>query len=162
MKLILKTIVITFFLFCAFSLNAFSGYYEYVGKWVRVNGPASWPFLGVALDEPTCQQLREALLTGDIDLFENRLKDYDIFRIKNHSGAMVLDVKLFENKAKVMVYNGWYKRESGWVPLEWLDGNEVRPDFKSFVKRIPGKHYPVNEPFQWYRLNNPYKLNIDQ
>jgi hypothetical protein len=156
MKLTVKTIFIAFFLVCIFSLNAFSGYYELVGKWVRINGPDSWPLLGVALDEPTCQQLREALLTGDNFLFENKLKDYDIFRIKNHSGAMVIDVKIFDDKAKVMVFNGWYEQESGWIPLEWLDGNEVRPALKSFVKKAQGVHYPVNEPFQWYKTKQLY------
>lgn len=117
-------------------LGAFGGfcqYYDLDGKWVQINGPENWKVIGVALDELTCDKLIAAAETKDQSSFTNLLKNYDIFRIPNGSKALVLDVKLFEGKAKVMVFKTIYERESGWIPISWLDGNQYRPRIKSIA-----------------------------
>ncbi len=133
---ILTGVCIALIVLCS---NGFCEYYQLVGKWVTVNGPSDWKLLGVALDEATCERLIAAHQYNDTLAFEALLKDYDIFRIKNHSSALVLEVKLFEQKAKVMVFDGWYKRESGWIPITWLEGNEERPRIKDVEPRLVSK-----------------------
>ena len=138
-----------------FSMAGFSQYYQLDGKWVQLHGPANFELLGVAKDEATCDRLIAAANYGDADLFAQVLKDYDFFRVRNRTSAMVLEVKLFENKAKIMVFDGWYKRESGWVPLQWLYGNSGHPLLQDVVKNNE-LHYPVNGPFEYYKQNPLY------
>ncbi|MBN3040922.1 MAG: hypothetical protein JW867_07325 [Candidatus Omnitrophica bacterium] len=133
--------LLVFFICLGFCQKGFSEeYYFLVGKWVEINGPENWETLGVGLDERTCDRINSALYFDDKYLFERLCQDYNIFRIKNHSSAMVLDVKLFERKAKVMVFNGLYRRESGWIPIEWLDNNLERPKLTDKRERIITKY----------------------
>lgn len=128
---ILLMVFIFLFLVC---LKGFGQYADLVGKWVKINGPFGWRILGVALDEDTCDELilmsRHA---GRIN-FDKTLNSFNVLRIKNHTHAVVIEVKLFEGKAKVLLLSGMYKGMSGWVPLEWLDGNQERP---ALAKIIP-------------------------
>lgn len=112
----------------------FCQYYDLDGKWVQINGPQDWEVLGVALDEPTCDKLIAVAETRDQCYFTRFLKRYDIFRIPNGSSALVLDIKLFEGRAKVTVFRTLYDRESGWIPLSWLDGNQYRPRIKDITE----------------------------
>jgi len=112
------------------ALNGFCQYYELDGKWVKINGPVDWEVLGIALDQSTCDVMIAVVKYRDQDYFSNFLKNYDVFRIPNGSSALVLDVEFYEGRAKVMVFRTLYERESGWIPLSWLDGNQHRPQIK--------------------------------
>jgi len=155
MKYILKIMLFAGVSALFFSMAGFCQYYELDGKWVQLHGPANFELLGVAKDEATCDRLIAAADYGDEMLFKQVLKDYDFFRVRNRQSALVLEVKLFENKAKVMIFDGWYARASGWVPLDWLSSNSRRPLLQDFVKKNE-LHYPVNGPYQWYRQNTLY------
>lgn len=155
MKYVLRIMILTAMSVWIVSIAGFSQYYDLDGKWVELHGPANFGLLGVAKDEAACERLIAAENYGDGILFAQVLKDYDFFRVRNRASALVLEVKLFENKAKVMVFDGWYKRESGWVPLQWLSGNSRRPLMKDFVKNSV-LHYPLNPPFQFYKQNLLY------
>lgn len=130
------------------AFNGFCQYYDLDGKWVQINGPQKWKIIGVALDELTCDKLIAASEAKDQGYFTQLLKNYDVFRIPNGSSALVLDVKLFEGKAQVMVFKTIYERESGWIPISWLDGNQDRPGIKNIVgnrltsKRIRNSYLP--------------------
>tara|TARA_B100000315_G_C14462807_1_gene534530 strand:- start:16 stop:453 length:438 start_codon:yes stop_codon:yes gene_type:complete len=129
---LLRVFSIVLFL-CCFALgNGFCEYYNLVGKWVELHGPSDFQTLGIALDKATCDRVIAGVKYDDQAFFTRLIKDYDIFRVQNYASAMVLDVKLFEGKAKVMVFNTAYKRESGWVPIEWLDSNQTRPTFSGY------------------------------
>lgn len=112
------------------AFSAFCQYYDLDGKQVQINGPADWDVLGIALDKPTCDKMIAVVRYRDQDYFSNFLESYDVFRIPNGSSALVLDIELFEGRAKVMVFRTLYERESGWIPLSWLDGNQYRMKMK--------------------------------
>ena len=112
------------------ALNGFCQYYELDGKWVKINGPVDWEVIGIALDQSTCDVMIAVVKYRDQDYFSNFLKNYDVFRIPNGSSALVLDVEFNEGRAKVMVFRTLYERESGWIPLSWLDGNHNRRRIK--------------------------------
>jgi hypothetical protein len=112
---------------------AYSGYVELNGKYVELHGPFCWDKLGVAQDEAACDAMMRILASGDKHAFFGVLNSYRIYRVEKNTKAVVLEVKLFEGKAKVLILTGLHKKFTGWVPLAWLDGNEKRP-------RIPEYH----------------------
>lgn len=115
-----------FILFFSFCPNGFSQYADLVGKGIKINGPENRSIIGVALNKKTCDELIGALHREDTEHFDKVLESFKVVRIKNHTNAVVLDTKIFENKAKVTILSGMYKSVSGWIPIEWLDGNEKR------------------------------------
>jgi len=128
--------IVVLVLVCSFigQVAGFSEYYEYAGKWVKLNGPSSWEVIGVGLDEVACDKIKAASLYGDSDYFILISNQYDIFRVVNGEHAMVQTIDFDNKRAKVMVFKSLYERESGWVPLEWIKGNEYRPSIKDVAK----------------------------
>jgi len=124
-----KVFLLTVILFFSFSLGGFPQYARLVGKWAKVNGPRNFSKLGVAVDKNTCDKLILVLDKGDREFFYRMLGSFNIFRIENHTSVLVLDVKILEDKAKVMVLTGLQSGVSGWIPIEWLNGNSKQPTF---------------------------------
>jgi hypothetical protein len=111
----------------SFSLNSFASYNDLVGKWVKINGPCRRNIIGLASNEKACDRMSITLRYGSRDNFEAVLDSFDVLKIKNHVSALVLDVELFEDRARVVILSGVNKGVSGWIPLSWLDGNESFP-----------------------------------
>ena len=124
-----KLVLITCILLLSNFFIASAQYAELVGKWVEINGPRYWKTLGVCLDERACDRLICVIEQGGQSDFELELYSYRTLRIKNHTAAMVLEAKLNEGKAKVLLLNGLHKGFSGWIPIEWLANNSERPKF---------------------------------
>jgi hypothetical protein len=69
-----------------------------------------------------------ALYAGDDQDFKDLLLySYKVMRVSYNAKALVLDTKVFEGKAKVIIITGVYRGMTGWVPIEWLKGNEKLP-----------------------------------
>jgi len=126
--------------------GGFCQYYDLNGKQVKINGPEDWETIGIALDELACDKLIAATEAKDQCSFNKFLRNYDILRIPNGSTALVLDVKLFEGKAKVMVLKTMYEGESGWIPLSWLDNNQDRP----VIRYIAEDNYTIGTARAFY------------
>ena len=122
-----KVLFLVFILSFSFSMSGFSQYADLVGKWAQISGPWSWRTLGVALDEETCEVLGSIFRYGGRVNFDKILGSFNILRIKNHTSVLILDVKLSESRAKIVILSGMYKGMTGWIPLEWLNQNEERP-----------------------------------
>lgn len=118
----------------SFSLNSFASYEELVGKWVKINGPCHRNIIGLAFNKKACDRVNITFRYGNRENLEAVLDSFDILRIKNHVSALVLDIELFEDRARVVILSGANKGISGWVPLSWLDGNENLPTF-TYSKR---------------------------
>ena len=131
MKNKLRLLFIVFILTAYFHPASFADYAHLVGKRVKINGPAWWSNLGVALTEGECNKLIVASYYEDRKALKAVLESFDIMRVKNHVSAIVVDTKIFEAKAKVILLRGLYKGMSGWVPIAWLDFNDERPDFST-------------------------------
>lgn len=108
-------------------LSAFAEYARLDGKSVQLNGPFGRRIIGVAVDQATCDELALMLRRGGRRNFEAMLDSPDVLRVANHSAALVQDVQLFEGRAKITLLCGLYRGMTGWVPLEWLQGNQERP-----------------------------------
>jgi hypothetical protein len=52
--------------------------------------------------------------------FQNALRNFDIVIVKNNLPVCVLDLELFNQRAKVLVLEGLQEGVAGWVPLSWL------------------------------------------
>ena len=126
--------------------SGFCQYYNLDGKQVQINGPEDWDTIGIALDESACDKLIAIAETKDQSSFSQFLKNYDILRIPNGSSALVLDIKLLERKAKVMIFRTIYEGESGWVPLSWLDNNQDRP----VIRNIAEDNYTIGTARAFY------------
>jgi hypothetical protein len=98
-----------------------------VGKRIEIHGPDCWDILGVGLDEEICDLLIRASQSRDKKMFNQILQSFRVMRIRNNAKALVVDAKILEGKAKVILFTGIYKGMSGWIPIEWLRGNEKRP-----------------------------------
>ncbi len=116
-------------LFC-FTQVGFSSYAELVGKWVRLKG--SQDYLAVSKHEKTCEWVITALDSKDQDYFKSLLTSYDVMVIKNHTPAILLEVKSFEKKAKITILSGLHKGYIGWIPTEWIDLEEERPSIPDY------------------------------
>ena len=123
----LKIFLLTGVLLASVCQVGFSQYADLVGKLVRVNGHWDWKYLGVALNEQDCDKLITALADNDKAYFDKLLEAFDILRIKNDTLALVMDTKVLEGKAKIVIRNGLYEGSSGWIPIAWLEGNARRP-----------------------------------
>lgn len=134
-----KMLFIICFLLLSFTFYpmTFAEYAQLVGKRVEIHGPSCWDTLGVALDKTTCDELRETLNPENKGIFETLLTSYKILRITKNTKALVLDAEIIEGKAHVVILTGIYKGMSGWIPIEWLDGNEKRPTL------IDSDKYPI-------------------
>ncbi|MBD3263840.1 MAG: hypothetical protein GF375_01905 [Candidatus Omnitrophica bacterium] len=126
MKMLITLIIAVVFSF-SFLLPGFCNYDHLMGKWVKINGPESLSRLGVAVIPEACDLMNAALVPLDKKDFKEVLKSFSILRIKNHTSAIVVDIELFKNRAKVVLLSGLYKGRSGWIPISWLSGNEERP-----------------------------------
>ena len=123
---------VSFTLTAAITPCAYGGYVELDGKYVELHGPFCWDKLGVAQDEETCDAMMRILAQGDKHKFFDVLNSYRIFRVQKNTKVVVLEVKLFEGKAKVLILTGLHKGFTGWVPCAWLDGNEKRPHIPEY------------------------------
>lgn len=122
-------VTVGLFMFC---FSSFAEYAWLCGKWAELHGPLPHTHIGVSLDEKTCDRLMSVLATDDYGKFDELLlRDHRILRVENNSKVVVLDTRIFEGKARVVVFTGLYKGMSGWVPIEWLDHNETRPRLSS-------------------------------
>lgn len=90
---------------------------ELVGKHAMLTGPRRLNYIGLAKTEPAYQLMELAL---ERKQFKDIANNFDIVIIKNNSAVCVLDIELFENKAKVLVLEGLQEGISGWAPLSWL------------------------------------------
>lgn len=129
MKLKLKMLYLLFFLLFSFCPKGYSQYAKLIGKWVEIHGPQYWDVIGMAVDEQSCEKLIDAYHADNTKIFNAVLKSFDVMRIDNNSQAIVLDTRILEGKARVLLFTGIYKGTSGWIPIEWLKGNEKRPRF---------------------------------
>lgn len=116
-----KKILLLSLIFLAF-LVSFTVYAQadLVGRYVKIEGPFCWEYLGVARTDQSYQLMEAVLARQDQDLFQVLLKNYDIVVVEKNMPAMVLDVKIFEGKAKVVILRGLQRGATGWVPLSWV------------------------------------------
>jgi len=134
-----KLLLATGILLLCFSFTAFGQYADLVGKWATIKAPYNWPYIGLTYDEETCDKIISAYYSNDKRYFDNLLTSFDVLVIKNYTNVLVLDVKSFENKAKVTLLSGPYKGVSGWIPIYWLHSNEERPRFAQKKRWMVGK-----------------------
>jgi hypothetical protein len=129
MKLKKSFICMAFFIVSmVIAYSCFAQYAFIVGKRAQLNGPFGYKHLGVALDKHACDYMILKLQDQDQKKFEDYLlSDHRIMRIENNSPVLVLITEVFEGKAHIVLYSSFYRGMSGWVPVEWLDGNEERP-----------------------------------
>ncbi|MDD5194609.1 MAG: hypothetical protein PHQ96_02910 [Candidatus Omnitrophica bacterium] len=125
-KKIAITVIFLVALFLAIG-PVFCEYAELNGKYVELHGPYCWDKLGVARDEVACDTMIKILAKGNKAKFFEILESYRILRVAKNTKAMVLEIKLDEGKAKVLILSGLHRGFSGWVPIAWLKGNEKRP-----------------------------------
>ncbi len=123
----IKLFLVAGILCLAFSGLSFAQYYELDGKWAVINGPKDYQNLGVTLDAETCDLMITVLGWRDKGEFDFFLQRFNVLRIQNHAHAYVLNVELFEGKAKVVVLDGLQRPFTGWIPVQWLEGNEKGP-----------------------------------
>jgi len=123
----MKFLVVSLIIAVSLSFSAGAEYVQLDGKWAELKGPRYWDFLAIAPTEEACQDLAYVFNWQDEKEFNHYIKSFDVIRIKNNTSVIVLDVKLFEGRAKVTLLEGLYRGYCGWVPLSWLDNNEFRP-----------------------------------
>jgi len=128
-----KKIVFIAFIFLCSSLVGMSSYAKYaelVGKRAEIHGPYCWDTLGVALTQEHFALMRSALETGDKKLFLEVLECYNILRIEKKTKVFVVYTETIARRAQVVILTGIYRGMSGWIPLEWLDGNNKPSSFR--------------------------------
>ncbi len=112
-----------------FTTSGFCEYANLVGKWAKIQGPFCWDNIALSLRKETCDDYAFLLKISDEETYEEALNSFDVVRVQNPISAVVLDVLIFENKAKVMVLEGLHRGRSGWVPLSWININKGQPTF---------------------------------
>jgi hypothetical protein len=116
---------VLFLLFsCFLSQATFADYSDLIGREIALHGPYSWQRLGVALNEKMADDLVYAYRMRDKTAFLGMLESYDVLRVTKDTKVLVLDAEVFKGKAHVVLTSGFYKGMSGWVPIEWLKGND--------------------------------------
>ena len=105
------------------SREVFAEYPELIGRELTMHGPYSWQSLGVALSERKGDDLIYAYRMRDKNAFTAILESYDVLRVTKDTRVLVLDEELLKGKAHVVITSGIYKGMSGWVPIEWIKGN---------------------------------------
>ncbi|MBD3246227.1 MAG: hypothetical protein GF333_04380 [Candidatus Omnitrophica bacterium] len=124
-----KTIAI-FLLILFVSVPAvYAEYAELVGKRVELHGPFCWDRLGLGRTEQACEWIRTMVDKNGEEFFVNALRTADVLYLNKNEKALVLDLQIFEQRAKVLILTGVHTGVAGWVPLKWLDGNECQPRF---------------------------------
>lgn len=123
----LKILLIVFIFLCLICFKGYGQYADLTGKSVELNGPVNSRIIGVAITEDACDELVIMSRYGGWSNFNKALDSYNVIRVKNHTSAVVMEVNLFEGTAKILLTRGVYDGMSGWVPIEWLDGNQIRP-----------------------------------
>jgi len=119
---------------------SYSGFCQYASldsKAIYINGPRDYDLIGVALSQKACDKLMAIMALEDDLEFKQALESADILRIENHTPALVLEVKLFEAKAKVIIAEGLQRGYSGWVPVDWLKDNQGQPVFSRNYQFLP-------------------------
>jgi hypothetical protein len=116
--------VLFLLLSCFFSQATFADYPGLVGREISLHGPYSWQRLGVALNEKMADDIIYAYRMRDKTAFLGMLESYDVLRVTKDAKVLVLDAEVFKGKAHVVLTSGLYKGMSGWVPIEWLKGND--------------------------------------
>ncbi|MFH1771568.1 MAG: hypothetical protein ABH872_02015 [Candidatus Omnitrophota bacterium] len=131
-----KTLIILVFL-CFVNFMGYCEYADLVGKRVQLNGPFCWDTLGVAFDEHTHDILAQTLSFEDEISYRRVIYKssyaYETLRTKKNTKAIVLDVDYAKRCAKVSLFEGIDRGITGWIPLEWLDGNEERPVMSDYL-----------------------------
>lgn len=133
---------------------AFSQYVSYAeldSKYVYINAPAEYKEVGVALTETACERLLAVLQLKDKFEFQEALKAYDVLKIKNYTPAILVDLDLFANKAKVTILDGLQREFSGWIPIDWLKNNQDQPVLSESYQYVPyelSQESPIYE-FPW-------------
>jgi len=105
----------------------FCQYASLDSKRVYIRGPAEYKEVGVALSETACERLLAVLELKDKLEFQEALNSYDVLRIKNYTPAILIDLDLSADKAKVTVLDGLQRKFSGWIPIDWLRGSQDEP-----------------------------------
>lgn len=131
----LKILLVLMFVIC-FSPNVFC-YDELVGKRVEIHGPFCWASLGVAIEENTGGYIRDLSAADNEETFYYELNSFDVIRIDEDAKALVLDVSMMSGLAKITLLSGIYRGRCGWIPVEWLNGNEERPGFTDYPPDYP-------------------------
>jgi len=113
--------IFIFLLFLNLFLFSYSySYSELDGKYIEIRGPFCWENLGVAKDEEMCDLLIKAIEKNDKERFNYLLESFRVLRIKKNTKAVVLELKIEEKKAKILILTGIYKYSCGWIPIQWL------------------------------------------
>ena len=134
MRRSLKAVGLLLVLIFSFSSLGFAQYAQLVGKRAEVHGPFCWDTLGVALDKESCDLMIRVIRMADKKMFKALLKATEIVRIDKNAKVLVMDTEVFEGRAKVVILSGseGFKGVSGWIPIEWLKGNEHFPRFSEY------------------------------
>ncbi|MDD3151046.1 MAG: hypothetical protein PHV68_09490 [Candidatus Gastranaerophilales bacterium] len=120
---------------CALS---FADYDDLVGKRIEIHGPFCWEKMGVALDEKNHEISKQSLEFCNKRVYRKAIYSDSHFAdailgIEKNTKALVVDVSYLEAKAKVIILTGLHKGMSGWIPIEWLNDNELRPQIKDYL-----------------------------
>jgi hypothetical protein len=118
--MLVKKVIVFSLIFAFISTLFLSGVLanaELVGKHARLIGPRRLSYIGLAKNDQAYQLMEVALARKQ---FKDIANNFDIIIIENDIAVCVLDIELFENKAKVLVLEGLQEGISGWAPLSWL------------------------------------------
>ena len=121
----LRTLLLAAILSFSFCLNNFGQYADLIAKRAKIKGPWNWKYLGVAPDDKTCDFLILTANDNDQKSLKGLLESFSVLRVKNNTAAFVLETKIFEGKAKVLILEGLQEGRTGWVPLQWLKEKPV-------------------------------------
>lgn len=93
---------------------------ELMGRYVKLDGPFCWDYLGVARTEQAYRLMEAALVEADQDIFQAVLKNYEIVVVEKNTPVIVLDLEILKGKARVTVLGGLQQGATGWIPLDWI------------------------------------------
>jgi len=128
--------VVFFLVFSCFSPQAtFAEYSDLIGRELTIHGPYSWQRLGVALNEKMGDDLIYAYRMRDKTAFIAMLESYDVLRVTKDTKVLVLDAEILKGRAHVVLTSGFYKGMSGWIPVEWLKGNNPHHLFREGIEK---------------------------
>ncbi len=109
------------FILVFFAPLAASAQANLVGRYVKLNGPFCWDYLGLARTDYAYGLMQAALDEYDRELFQIVLKNYDIVVVEKNVPVVVMDIEIFEARAKVSVLGGLQQGACGWIPLSWIE-----------------------------------------
>ncbi len=99
------------------------------GRYVKIDGPFCWGYLGVARTNYAYRLMEKALGDSDMTRFRAVLKNYDIAVIEKNTPVVVLDVEILEGRARVTVLEGLQQGATGWIPLDWVESSYQKAKF---------------------------------